>query len=426
MEPRSLSEMLIAARARMHGLVGDLTGEQLLGPRLATVNPPLWEIGHLAWFQERWCLRHTGGELRASLLTHADSLYDSAAVAHDTRWDLPLPSLDATLAYMRSVLERVLERLDAPRPDPQLAYFAQLAALHEEMHCEALMYTRQTLGYRAPRISARALPEGGEDRAVEGNIEVAGGVFELGARAGAPFVFDNEKWAHPVQIAPFRIARCAVTNEAFAAFVDGGGYTRAELWSDAGWSWRLAAGAQHPVYWRADRSGWHERRYDRSVPLARHAPVMHVNFHEAQAYCRWARRRLPSEVEWECAAAGVPGAPGEKRMQPWGEASPTRGLANVYGGPGEPVAVSACAAGDSAWGCRQLTGNVWEWTASAFLPYPGFVPDPYREYSQPWFGTHVVLRGGSFATRGHLLRNTWRNFFTPERRDIYAGFRTCA
>jgi len=157
------------------------------------------------------------------------------------------------------------------------------------------------------------------------------------------------------------------------------------------------------------------------VPLEPHRPVIHVNWYEADAYCRWAGRRLPSEAEWEAAAAGEP-----KRRFAWGDDEPTPQRANLDGAALGCVGVSARAAGDSACGCRQLIGNVWEWTADDFLPYPGFVVDPYKEYSAPWFGDHKVLRGGCWATRGRLLRNTWRNFYKPDRRDVFAGFRTCA
>jgi gamma-glutamyl hercynylcysteine S-oxide synthase len=162
------------------------------------------------------------------------------------------------------------------------------------------------------------------------------------------------------------------------------------------------------------------------VPLEPHRPAVHVNWYEAQAYCRWAGRRLPTEAEWEAAASGPTGRGGRKRRFPWGDGGPTADRANLDGLALVCVGVAGHAAGDSPCGCRQLIGNVWEWTADDFGPYPGFVPDPYKEYSAPWFGDHKVLRGGCWATRGRLLRNTWRNFYRPERRDVFAGFRTCA
>jgi iron(II)-dependent oxidoreductase len=230
---------------------------------------------------------------------------------------------------------------------------------------------------------------------------------------------------------PFALARAPVTQAEFAAFVEGGGYRRREFWDEEGWRWREGAAAEGPVYWQRQPSGtWLRRAFDRWVPLEPHRPVLHVNWYEADAYCRWAGRRLPAEAEWEAAAAAEPGADSglsaRKRHFPWGDGPPGAGRANLDGYRLGCVDVGALPAGDSAVGCRQLIGNVWEWTASDFLPYPGFVADPYREYSQPWFGTHKVLRGGCWATRGRLLRNTWRNFYRPGRRDVWAGFRTCA
>ncbi|MBI4565520.1 MAG: ergothioneine biosynthesis protein EgtB [Planctomycetes bacterium] len=413
---------LIEARSRSLDLVADLSDEQLMGPRLAIVNPLRWEIGHLAWFQEKWMLRRGGGR---SVLERADELYDSAAVPHDRRWDLDLPSRHDTLAYMHRVLGLVRDRLDSGPAGDEDLYFLRLVTFHEDMHAEAFLYTRQTLSYPPPGLAlAGKSPSGGGPW--PGDAAVPGGTIMLGAEPDEPFVFDNEKWAHPVELKPFRIARAAVTNQEFAAFVEDRGYERREIWSEKGWAWRERSGARHPVYWtRGSEGRWLHRRFDRIVPLEPHFPVIHVSWYEAEAYCRWADRRLPTEAEWEAAAAG--GEPGRrKRRYPWGDAPPGREQANLDGRALRCVPVDACPGGDGVFGCRQLIGNVWEWTAGDFEPYPGFVADPYKEYSKPWFGTHKVLRGGCWATRGRLLRNTWRNFYTPDRRDVFAGFRTCA
>ena len=262
-------------------------------------------------------------------------------------------------------------------------------------------------------------------------MEIPGGEYRLGAEEDTPFVFDNEQWAHPVRVAPFRIARAPVTNAEFLAFVESGAYARRESWSYEGWRWRSRSGAGHPVYWRQGAPGWERRHYDRWVPLEPHAPVIHVNWYEAEAWCNWAGRRLPTEAEWELAASAEP-APGGgflpvKRRYPWGDAPPTPAHANLDAACLGAVDVAALPAGDSAFGCRQMLGNVWEWTASPFYPFPGYVLDhPYKEYSAPWFGYQKVLRGGCWATRARLIRNTYRNFFLPDRRDVFAGFRTCA
>lgn len=413
--------MLAAARERTLALAGLLEPEQWLGPQLRIVNPPLWEVGHLGWFEERWCLRQRGCR-SGSLPDDADALYDSAAVAHDTRWDLPLPGVAETLRMLAGIRAAVETQLLQHGDDPELHYFAQLSALHEEMHCEALTYIRQTLDYPEP-LTKTVVTCAGE---CAGDVAIDGGHFMLGAVADGQFVFDNEKWAHAVDIRPYRMSRTAVTNDRFAEFVEAGGYANRDWWDDDGWAWRSSIDAQAPLYWRRAGGGWLRRRYGREEPLVPGEPVIHVNWHEASAWCRWAGRRLPTEAEWEFAASTVPGQPGLKRRYPWGDMPPEAQAANLHGVAGDVVPASAFAAGDSAWGIRQMIGNVWEWTADWFQPYPGFVRDPYAEYSEPWFGNHKVLRGGCHATRACLIRNTWRNFYTPDRRDVFAGFRTCA
>ena len=430
-----LAEMLADTRKRTLELISDLNDEQMLGPQLRIVNPPLWEIGHLAWFQERWNLRRVTNEefSPSSILAQGDELYDSMEVHHDTRWDLPLLPRTETLDYMQRVLDAVLHKLDAEGPAQENAYFIRLAAFHEDMHGEAFTYTRQTHGLPAPPISDYdpSVLEGQPTGSFEGDTEVPGGGFMLGATEEIPFVFDNEKWAHRVEVAPFRISRSPVTNEQFAAFVESGGYRRDDLWDEEGLKWRDESSARHPVYWSRDTDGsWAVRRFDKVEPLQPHTAIIHVNRHEAQAYCRWAERRLPTEAEWEMAASAEPspggGVTGRKRLYPWGDEAPSPRHANLDGRLLGTVAVAAFPEGDSAFGLRQMIGNVWEWCSDDFGPYPGFVRDPYKEYSEPWFGDHKVLRGGSWATRSRMLRNSWRNFATPDRRDIFAGFRTCA
>jgi iron(II)-dependent oxidoreductase len=422
MRSADLVAMLTDARRRTLALVADLTDEQMRVPRMDIVNPLVWELGHVAWFQEKWALRHLR-ELDP-ILPDADSFWDSAAVAHDARWELPLPSRGETLHYLQQVLDCVLEKLDHDDASQDEAYFHWLAAMHEDMHGEALAYTRQTLGYPAPRFAEETLEALGlvEDVCDE-DVFVTGGRYDLGAEPGSLFVFDNEKWAHPHELPPFAIARTPVTNAQFAAFVDDGGYHREESWSEEGWQWRQQAQASAPVYWTPQDGRWMERHFDQTIPLAPDLPVIHVNWHEADAYCRWARRRLPTEAEWELAATGLE----RKRRFPWGGEAPTCERAHLDAQSTACIPVGALPASDSVFGCRQMIGNVWEWTAADFLPYPGFTVDPYKEYSEPWFGSQrKVLRGGCWATRSRLIRNTWRNYFTKERRDIFAGFRTCA
>ena len=362
-----LADEIDDARARTLALVADLSDQQLLGPRVATVNPLLWEIGHVAWFQQKWALGERG----------RDDLYDSSAVRHALRWDLPLPSRAETLAFLDETRRRA-------RAIDGREYFQRLAIHHEDMLDEAFAIARQTHGWPAPPFLADEPPAGGP---LPGDVELAGGRFRLGAEESERFVFDNEKWAHEVELRPFAIARAPVTQAEYAAFVDDGGPL--------------------PIYWKRDGRRILRRDFDRWVELEPHRPVLHVSWDEASAYCAWAGRRLPSEAEWEFAAQGA-------------------GAGNLDGRFRGAADVAAFPESDSRAGCRQMIGNVWEWTASDFLPFPGFATDPYRDYSLPWFGTCKVLRGGCFLTRARLVRVTYRNFYGPERRDVWAGFRTCA
>ncbi|MBI2294504.1 MAG: ergothioneine biosynthesis protein EgtB [Betaproteobacteria bacterium] len=428
----TLFEWVHDARERTLELVSDLTDEQLTVPIMEVVNPFRWELGHVAFFYDVFLLRILGSD--AFLLKGAENLYDSFKVDHDDRWGLPLPSREETLAYMQRVLESVARRLESRDPDGRESYLHLLSILHEDMHGEAFTYMRQTLEYPQPRVAIARDRSGLQHIGggpLAGDVEIPGGPFELGATRDAPFVFDNEKWAHPVEVHPFKMARAPVTNVEFAGFVEDRGYLRRELWSHQGWVWREKTGAQHPSCWVRTGAGWMRRHFDRLVPAEPHAPVIHANWYEAEAYCNWAGRRLPTEAEWELAASAEPAPDGRgitarKRRYPWGDEPPSPERANLDSRFLGCVDVGAFASGDSAFGCRQMLGNVWEWTASAFYPFPGYVVDtPYREYSAPWFGYRKVLKGGAWATRSRLANNTYRNFFQPYRRDIFAGFRTC-
>ena len=419
------------ARRRTLSLVEDLDDEQMIGPRLEIVNPLRWEIGHVAWFQEYWVLRHLRG--REPILANGDALYDSAKVAHDTRWDLPLPTKAETIAYMTRVIDEISRQFSESGFDDgrgsDASYFLALALFHEDMHGEAITYTRQTLARPAPRITnaeAGDIENQTSFENIEGDALVPGGLFIAGNTSEHGFVFDNEQQPFEVWVEPFRISRTATTNGEFARFVEDGGYQRRELWSEEGWTWRENTRATHPVYWSLyDDRAWWRRNFDQVVPLEEHHPVLHVNWYEADAYCRWSDRRLPTEFEWEMAASSEPDS-SRKRRFPWGDEDPTPAGANLDSRKLGTTDVRALPAGDSAYGCRQMIGNVWEWTASDFTPYPGFVAGPYKEYSEPWFGNHKVLRGGCWATRSRLISNTYRNFYKPDRRDVWAGFRTCA
>ena len=427
LNPHSIADQLVDAHQRTMALIDGLSDEQLMGPLITTVNPLLWEIGHAAYFYEYWVLRQHMN--RPPIREDADRLYDSISIAHDDRWDLPLPELQQTLAYIQSVEDNVKTCL-AEGEDAKRDYLAQYAVFHHDMHNEAYTYTRQTLNYHEPDIGRAGyciLDAGG----LSGDASIPGGTFMLGASQQDGFVFDNEKWAHRVEIEPFRIARAAVSYGDYLKFVEADGYSKQEYWDEQGWQWRRQTGLVHPVYWRQDADGWKIRQFDRWQAMPMHAALIHVSWHETRAFCCWADRRLPTEAEWEVAAAAEPAADGlslaaSKRRFPWGDDAPRADQANLDGYALGTVDVGAHAAGDSAFGCRQMIGNVWEWTQDTFAPYPGFVPDMYQDYSQPLFGLTKVLRGGAWTTRARMIRNTWRTYYGPDRNDVFAGFRTCA
>jgi gamma-glutamyl hercynylcysteine S-oxide synthase len=420
-----LAALADARRFELEILEG-IAESQLLGQQAHFLEPPIWEIGHVGWFQEYWILRHLDGA--QTLLPGSDGLYDSFNVSYRLRWKHQYPSRRGTLNYVSEVLERSIGRLEGREPTGDETYFYTLATLHEDMHAENLILVQQTLAYARPKLSSfdpsRSDPPV-DDAYQPHDVAVPGGTFMLGAAPTEPFVFDNEKWAHPVTLEPFRISSTPVTNAQFQAFVDEGGYRAREFWSARGWDWRRRGQIEHPLFWVADGRRWFEKVFDALVPLRPWHPVACVNWWEAEAWCKWAGRRLPTEAEWEMAASFDPQTATKCRF-PWGEAPPTPERANLDSAAGGTIDVRALPAGDSALGCRQMIGNVWEWVSSTFEPYPGYVCDPYKEYSQPYFGRKKVLKGGCCVTRARLIRNTWRNFYMRHRRNIFAGFRTCA
>lgn len=409
------------------------------------VNPAIWEIAHVAWFAEWFVLRQLHG--REPLMADVDARYDSAKVPHITRWHLDYPDPQRTRRYVRDVGEALAEVVLDPKGLDSTSYFALYAIMHHDAHTEALTYTRQTFAWG--RHPALAEPNSSADvAAIAGKIsefktvdaEVAGGRLLLGASRQQPFTMDNERWAHAVTVDPFAMATTPVTVSQFSDFVNDGAYSRESLWSPQGWQWRESTAATAPIYWRSSEQPPNQHRsldqpgspdqhrvFDqwRDLTTDANLPMSHVSWWEAEAYCTWAGRRLPSEAEWEMAA--TTDSTGNKQPWfPWGDRDATASDAALDAVTGGLVPVDAYGGSDGPWGHRQLIGNVWEWTATDFEPYPHFEPDAYRDNSEPWFGSRKVLRGGSWATRSRYVRSTFRNYFTPDRRDVIAGFRTCA
>jgi gamma-glutamyl hercynylcysteine S-oxide synthase len=298
-----------------------------------------------------------------------------------------------------------------------------MVAQHEQQHDETMLATHQ-LRKGAPVLTAAPPgPPPADALHLPAEVEVPGGPFTMGTSA-EPWALDNERPAHQVSVPSFYIDTTPVTNAAYQAFIADGGYGDQRWWTADGWAHRQQAGLEAPLFWRREGAGWVRRRFGITEPVPPAEPVLHVSFHEAQAYARWAGRRLPTEAEWEKAARFDP-ATGRSRRFPWGDEEPTPDRANLGQRHLQPAAAGSYPAGAAPCGARQLIGDVWEWTSSDFLPYPGFAAWPYREYSEVFFGPeYKVLRGGSFAVGPVACRGTFRNWDYPIRRQIFAGFRT--
>jgi gamma-glutamyl hercynylcysteine S-oxide synthase len=378
----SRSELALAlehARQRTEALLEPLSDEQLTRQLSPLQSPLVWDLAHIGHFEELWLLRRVGGRNAGSLAY--DELYDASAHARSERGRLPILPPDAARAYVGEIREAVLgllPELSLDDGDPLLeqGFVVGMVVQHELQHTETMAQTLALAGLPGP------VPQGPPEVRESGDAIVPGGSFTLGAVD--PWAYDNERPAHSVDLPAFRIDRALVTNAEYTVFVDAGGYRDRDAWSDEGWAWRETEDAGAPLYWELDGGRPLRRRFDVVEALPPREPVQHVSFHEAEAYARWAGKRLPTEAEWEKAVKTVAGQ------------------------------------------LEHVRGAVWQWTASSFDGYPGFRAFPYAEYSELFFGEdYRVLRGGSWFTDPLLARPTFRNWDLPQRRQIFSGLR-CA
>jgi iron(II)-dependent oxidoreductase len=433
-EAEEIKELMTAARADTLQLFNMAREEDLRESPGFGFRPVLWHLAHIGVFEAYWILRKLMGQSAPD--ERYERIFDPITTPREESKNLPSRrEMEDFLARVRTDVFRCLDQIQFDRDAPLLrhAYIFHLVLEHEYQHQETLAYLLHLL---APEKKRRAgvdvsradrLPSG-ERKPRHEMIMIPEGPFKMGSVWEESFAYDNELPPRVLHVPAFKIDRLLTTNEEYARFIEEGGYTRREWWSDEGWEWRERESWTCPLYWSQDGEGcegWRVRAmFDEGVIDAQH-PVTGISWHEAEAYARFVGKRLPTEAEWE-KAASWDAARGVKRRFSWGDEAPRPALCNFNNSFWGTTPVGAFPEGASPYGCLDMTGNVWEWTQDAFDGFPGFKAFPYPEYSETWFdGDHRVLKGGSWATRAPVLRTSFRNFFRRHFRIAFAGIR-CA
>jgi iron(II)-dependent oxidoreductase len=420
-----LAGELARTRERSRLLTEAVDDDDLTAQHSPIMSPLVWDLAHIGNQEELWLVRDVGG--REPVRQDIDNLYDAFMHARRDRVALPLLPPAEARTYVGQVREKVLDILETtPLEGRRLVdrgFAFGMILQHEQQHDETMAATHQ-LRDGTPVLHAPPPPRPAQVAGLPAEVLIPAGAFSMGTDT-EPWALDNERPAYRVHTEAFWIDTTPVTNGAYTAFLDGGGYDDPRWWTPEGWAHNREAGLVAPQFWLRDGGRWLRRRFGVVEPVPADEPVQHVCWYEADAYARWAGRRLPTEAEWEKAARHDPATDRSRRF-PWGDEDPTPAHANLGQRHLQPAPAGSYPVGASAYGVRQLIGDVWEWTSSGFRPYPGFGAFPYREYSEVFFGgDYRVLRGGSWATDGAAARATFRNWDHPIRRQIFAGFR-CA
>jgi gamma-glutamyl hercynylcysteine S-oxide synthase len=417
---------LESARRRSLGLLAPLPDEQLVLQHSKLMSPLAWDLAHVGNYEEQWLLRAVAG--LPSTCQEYDDIYNPFLHPRRSRSRLGMLPPPEARSYVATVRSQVLDVLEQVELDPtqellDRGFVYGMVVQHEHQHDETMLASLQLMGSAPETMGSPVTAVPAADGLLPEEVRVDGGCFVMGTDL-EPWAYDNERPAHEVDLPPFFIDTTPVTNAAYVGFIADNGYGDPTWWTADGWAWRQEADLEHPQFWEREGDSWCRVRFGQREPLPLGEPVQHVCWYEAEAYARWAGKRLPTEAEWEKAASWEP--TGAKRRYPWGDDEPTPTLANLEQHRLGPSPAGAYPHGASPWGCRQMVGDVWEWTSSDFHAYPGFASFPYREYSEVFYGSeYKVLRGGSWATHGSAVRTTFRNWDYPIRRQIFCGFR-CA
>ncbi|HVL51013.1 MAG TPA: ergothioneine biosynthesis protein EgtB [Actinomycetota bacterium] len=418
------ARQLETVRRRSLDLLDPVPEQDLVAQHSPLMSPLVWDLAHVGNFEEIWLLRTIAG--LSARDPELDDIYDAFRHARRERTRLKLLDPAQSRVYISDVRGRVLDTLEQIELDPANPLLADgyvygMVIQHEHQHDETMLATLQL---RPGEYPVGNPPPPPAEPAAGGEVVVPGGPFVMGTNT-EPWSYDNERPAHTMHVDTFWIDTLPVTNRDYLGFMEDGGYDERRWWTGRGWAHRTDQGLRHPQFWERDVSGWVRTRFGRREALPPDEPVQHVCWFEADAYARWAGKRLPTEAEWEKAASWDPRT-SAKRRYPWGDFEPTAQVANLDQRYFHPTPAGSYPDGASAYGCRQMIGDVWEWTSSDFTAYPGSVGFPYPEYSEVFYGKdYKVLRGGSWATHPAAVRNTFRNWDHPIRRQIFSGFR-CA
>jgi len=422
---KDIARRLGEARERTRLLLESVSDGDLAKQHAEFMSPLIWDYGHIGNYEELWLLNEAFGKTLSD--RELFDIYDASIHPREERPSLDMLDREDAGKYLDAVRDAVvaeLEGTDLNNGDRLLrgGFVYHMILQHEAQHNETMLQTLELMnGAYKPRAKVE-LPEGNPPE--NSSVFIPGGAFVMGTDDEA-WALDNERSAHEVDMADFHMDTTPVTNRAYIEFIEDGGYEKKKLWKPEGWDWKVEKKVDAPSHWyHKEKHDWWTKLFGFDEPLDPGAPVMHVSHHEAEAFARWAGKRLPTEAEWEKAASWNPDTETSTGLFPWGDEPPTRERANLDHLALRLAKAGAYPRGASAYGVLAMIGDVWEWTATEFRPYPGFESFPYREYSEVFFGEgYKVLRGGSFATRPDAIRNTFRNWDHPHRRQLFAGFR---
>jgi ergothioneine biosynthesis protein EgtB len=403
-------------------------------------SPPNWHIAHVTWFFQKIIEKYSGNEVILKNdydLSYLNSYYQKfgSILKKSERGKYPRPTVLQTLKYRKEIERHFINflktKIIASQDDEDRTFLDVLTAInHERQHQELMIYDFQHYynRFKDARDNYSPLQKSSIPSCIRIEnemIRIDGGIFEMGFK-GRGFCYDNELPVHKVYLNNYKIDNKLVTNGEFIEFIESGGYDNYRYWLSDGWDLVVSENWTSPLYWNFDKehNSWNKKDFRGYNKIIKDEPVVNVSYFEADAFCKWAKKRLPTEAEWEKAASWDDNS-GLKTMYPWGDETISVEHANVLDNYiWQPTVAGSYLKGKSHYGCYQMIGDAWEWTSSEYSLFPGF-KSRFEEYTDKWAINQKVLRGGCFATPRKQIRSSYRNYFKPHERILFAGFR-CA